>query len=78
MNRGPAFGHALGPVPVVDTVRFICIAMLSSKVFTPSLSEPGTWRLTKAEAFGPAPGCDGGATFAWVGGVLGFASSTPV
>ena len=40
MNRGPAFGHALGPVPVVDTVRFIFIAMLSSKVFTPSLSEP--------------------------------------
>ena len=78
MNRGPAFGHALGPVPVVDTVRFICIAMLSSKVFTLWLSEPGTWPLTNAEAFGPTPDCDGGATFAWVGSVLGFASSTPV
>jgi len=52
--------------------------MLSSKVLTPWLSKPGTWPLTNAEAFEPAPGCDGGATFAWVGSVLGFARSTPV
>lgn len=78
MRRVSACGPALGPVPGVDTVRFICIAMLSSKVLTPWLSKPGTWPLTNAEAFEPAPGCDGGATFAWVGSVLGFARSTPV
>ena len=78
MNRGPAFGHALGPAPVVDTVRFKCIAMLSSKVFTPWLPEPGACPITIAEPLEPAPGCEGDATFAWVAGVLGFARSTPV
>ena len=78
MRRVSACGPALGPVLGVGTVRFICIQMPSSKVFTPWLSKPGTWPLTNTEAFEPAPGCDGGTTFAWVGDVLGFASSPPV
>ena len=78
MRRVSACGPAWDPVPGVVTVRFICIAMLSSKVFTPWLPEPGACPFTIAEPLEPAPGCEGDATFAWVGGVLGFARSIPV
>ena len=64
-------------MPEVVTVRFICIAMLSSKVFTPWLPKPGACPPTTAEPLEPVPGCEGSATFALVGGVLRFSRSTP-
>ena len=77
MRRVSACGPAWDPVPEVVTVRFICIAMLSSKVFTPWLPELGACPSTTAEPLEPVPGCEGGATFALVGGVLRFSRSTP-
>ena len=65
----------LGPLPEIVTVRSICIAMLSSKVFIPSASEPCTLPLTNAEALEPAPDCGGETTFAALGNGLGFARS---